>query len=80
MFCEFGHPMDTPHDRHQTSIRELDPSARNAVIRVFAAAIGASNAFAKAGTSGAVLAPETLAELLALHEWPSSETTTIELA
>ncbi len=72
--------MDTTHDRDESSIRELDPNARNAVIRVFATAIGASNAFAKAGVSGSVLDPETFTELLALREWPSAKTTTIELA
>ena len=72
--------MDTTHDRHESSIRELDPNARNAVIRVFATAIGASSTFAKAGVSGAVLDAETFWELLALREWPSAETTTIELA
>ena len=72
--------MDITHDRHESSIRELDRNARNAVIRVFATAIGASGTFAKAGVSGEVVDPETFSELLALREWPSSETTTIELA
>ena len=72
--------MDTTHDCHETSIRELDPNVRSMVIRVFATAIGASSAFAKAGVSGGVLDLETFSELLALREWPSPETTTIELA
>ena len=72
--------MDITHDRHESSIRELDRNARNAVIRVFATAIGASGTFAKAGVSGEVVDPETFSELLALREWPSPETTTIELA
>ena len=72
--------MDTTHDRHESSIRELESNSRNAVIRVFATAIGASSTFAEAGVSGAVLDLETFSELLALREWPSAETTTIELA
>ena len=72
--------MDTTDDRHELSIRELDSNSRNAVIRVFATAIGASSAFAEGGVSGAVLDLETFSELLALREWPSAETTTIELA
>ena len=66
--------------RGETSIHDLDQNARNAVIHIFATAIGASSAFAKAGVSGEVLDTETLAELLALRKWPSAETTAIELA
>jgi len=72
--------MDTARDRQESSIRELNPDALNAVIRVFATAIGASDAFEQAGVSGSVLDIETFSELLALREWPSAKTTTIELA
>ena len=72
--------MNATHDCHELSISELDSNSRNEVIRVFATAIGVSSTFAEAGVSGAVVDPETFSELLALSEWPSAETTPIELA
>ena len=72
--------MNATHDRHELAISELDSNSRNEVIRVFATAIGVSSTFAEAGVSGAVVDTETFLELLALREWPSAETTPIELA
>lgn len=72
--------MKSLDERQEWSIRELDPTTRSAVIRVFAEAIGAASTLAEAGVAGEVVSLEAFRELLGLREWPSAEATMIELA
>ena len=67
-------------EHRQTSICEMTKVQRGAVIRAWADAIGASEAFEQMGRVGKVTSVDEINSLLALSDWPSADSTPMELA
>jgi len=72
--------MTTRQNHLQTSIHEMTKAQREAAIRAFADAIGASDVLEQMGRTGEVVGVDDINSLLALSNWPSAESTPMELA
>ena len=67
-------------EHRQTSIREMTKVQRRAVIRALADGIGVSNVFEQMGRTGKVVGIGEINSLLTLSDWPSADSTPMELA
>ena len=67
-------------EHRQTSICEMTKAQRGAVIQALADAIGVSNVFEQMGRKGEVVGIDEINSLLILSDWPSADSTPMELA
>lgn len=67
-------------EHRQTSIREMTKVQRGVVIRALADAIGVSDVFEQMGQTGRVFDIDEVNSLLTLSNWPSANSTPMELA
>ena len=72
--------MTTRQNHLQTSIREMTKAQRGAAIRALTDAIGASDVFEQMGRAGEVVGVDDINNLLTLSDWPSADSTSMELA